>query len=165
MDKTTLRTKYTLLRSGLSPEHISTLSRAVAQNLVSTINLDGRKTAHVYTSLGLLGEVDTTVVAASLRTAFPDLEMTMSTAGKDSPIPDSQYDVVIVPLLAFDDTLHRLGFGGGWYDRFLASQSIALKIGLAYESQYAAMLPVESHDIPLDLVVTDMAVRRRASED
>lgn len=68
---------------------------------------------------------------------------------------DHNYDVIIVPVLGFDDQNNRLGLGKGYYDRFLKSQSQAQKIGLAYSWGKVKLLPYESHDIKLDKIVTD----------
>ena len=60
----------------------------------------------------------------------------------------------IIPGLAFTMEGKRLGYGGGWYDRFLASAPKgAVKIGVAYSFQIVDDLPAESHDIPLTDVV------------
>ena len=63
--------------------------------------------------------------------------------------------VWIVPGLAFTDDGMRLGYGGGWYDRLLASsKKDSLKIGIAHEFQLVDALPHEPHDIPLTRVIT-----------
>jgi 5,10-methenyltetrahydrofolate synthetase len=67
-----------------------------------------------------------------------------------------------VPLLGFDTkTLHRIGYGGGYYDRFLATQSQSLKIGICFEQGKLAELPADRHDIPLDTVITETAVYKK----
>ena len=69
--------------------------------------------------------------------------------------------ILIVPLVAFDATGGRLGYGGGFYDRTLehlrASGSV-LAIGFAYDSQETAHLPLEATDQPLDMLVTQSRV-------
>ena len=70
-------------------------------------------------------------------------------------------DLIVVPALAFDRAGHRLGRGGGFYDRFLtrrASHSTACGIG--FSLQVVDELPREAHDQPLDLVATDTEVIR-----
>lgn len=67
-------------------------------------------------------------------------------------------DVILVPLLAFDAEGHRLGYGGGYYDRALA-RAKAVSIGIAYAGQEVERLPCESHDRRLDLIVTERGVR------
>ncbi|MDX1484054.1 MAG: 5-formyltetrahydrofolate cyclo-ligase [Alphaproteobacteria bacterium] len=78
-------------------------------------------------------------------------------------------DVILVPLLGFDGTGRRLGYGGGFYDRSLASlrrrQEICA-IGIAYADQEVDSLPPGDHDEPLDWVVTERGSRRfDAAED
>lgn len=63
-------------------------------------------------------------------------------------------DLVVVPLLAFTPDGHRLGQGGGHYDRWLAAHPEVPAIGLAWDCQMAEGLPCESHDRPLAMVVT-----------
>jgi 5-formyltetrahydrofolate cyclo-ligase len=63
-------------------------------------------------------------------------------------------DIVLVPLLAFDSTGHRLGYGGGYYDRTLAALK-ARAIGIAYAGQEVDALPREAHDHPLEAVLTE----------
>lgn len=64
--------------------------------------------------------------------------------------------VVLVPGLAFDRRGNRLGFGGGYYDRWLAGEGRGLAtVGLAFQGQLLENLPAEAHDVPVDFVVTD----------
>ncbi len=70
-------------------------------------------------------------------------------------------DLVIVPVLGFDNTCQRLGMGGGFYDRTFAfvRRTTYVKrpflLGLAYQTQYCDLLPARSWDVALDAVVTD----------
>ncbi|MCB1310653.1 MAG: 5-formyltetrahydrofolate cyclo-ligase [Sedimentitalea sp.] len=71
-------------------------------------------------------------------------------------------EIVIVPLVAFDASGGRLGYGGGFYDRTLALLRAArptLAIGFAYAAQEAERLPLEKTDQPLDMIVTEKGVR------
>ena len=79
---------------------------------------------------------------------------------EDDPAPDPDaVDVVIVPGTAFTADGHRLGQGGGWNDRFLPRLRPGTpKIGVGFAPQLVEVLPVEPHDVPLDLIVTDEAV-------
>ena len=63
-------------------------------------------------------------------------------------------DVIIVPALAFDEKLFRLGYGGGYYDRFL-KRADALKIGVCFDFQIVDRLPCEDHDIKMDMVISE----------
>ena len=63
----------------------------------------------------------------------------------------------IVPGLAFASDGRRLGYGGGWYDRLLASAAVdAVRIGVAHEFQVLDDLPAAPHDIAMDRVVTEL---------
>jgi 5-formyltetrahydrofolate cyclo-ligase len=58
-------------------------------------------------------------------------------------------------MLGFDASLHRIGYGGGYYDRFLADQPKAKKIGVCYEVSKVGKIPAEPHDVPLDFIVSE----------
>lgn len=73
------------------------------------------------------------------------------TIAQDNP----PLDVIIVPMLGFDSKLHRVGYGGGYYDRLLAQYPNALKIGVCFEQGRLDHVPAEAHDIPLNLIVTE----------
>lgn len=69
--------------------------------------------------------------------------------------PPDQINLIIVPGMAFDLNGHRLGYGGGFYDRFLPRCPQAVWIGLAYETQIVSDTLPQSWDIPLHLIVTE----------
>lgn len=69
--------------------------------------------------------------------------------------PELAPDIILTPLLAFDATLHRLGQGGGHYDRAFARYQDALRIGIAWSVQQVPAVPVEPWDMPLHAVVTE----------
>jgi 5-formyltetrahydrofolate cyclo-ligase len=64
-------------------------------------------------------------------------------------------DIVLVPLLAFDDALNRLGQGAGHYDRALSLMPEAIAIGIAWSVQQVDALPADPWDAPLDAVLTE----------
>lgn len=79
-------------------------------------------------------------------------------AGCPAPLPLAEIvdpDLILTPLLAFDDNGGRLGQGGGYYDRTFAARPGSLRIGLAYAGQRAATVPVEAHDVRLHGVLTE----------
>lgn len=69
---------------------------------------------------------------------------------REAPAPD----IVLVPGVAFTKDGFRLGYGGGFYDRFL-SHADTYSIGVAYDFQIVQTLPVEEHDICLDEIITN----------
>jgi 5-formyltetrahydrofolate cyclo-ligase len=113
------------------------------------------------------------LAASGCRIAFPRM------AGKDLPLefhlvpegevlkpgafgiheplaqwPSVMPDLLLVPLLAFDGAGHRLGYGGGFYDRTLEALDIRA-IGVGYAGQQVESLPHEAHDIKLDGILTE----------
>jgi len=64
-------------------------------------------------------------------------------------------DILLVPLLAYDDRGTRLGYGGGYYDRTLSGLSAARAIGIAYAGQRVDILPRDAHDCRLDAILTE----------
>lgn len=66
-----------------------------------------------------------------------------------------KYDVILVPGLAFDKQLNRLGHGGGWYDKILKKLSSKRKIGLCFKEQVAEGLPTAYFDVKVDQLITD----------
>lgn len=78
-----------------------------------------------------------------------------------STVPLTGHDVVLVPLVAFDGAGHRLGHGGGYYDRALARRQDLrpVIIGIAHAFQEVDAVPTEPWDVALDAVVTDDGVR------
>ncbi|MET0363342.1 MAG: 5-formyltetrahydrofolate cyclo-ligase [Sphingobium sp.] len=73
-------------------------------------------------------------------------------------------DVIIAPLVGYDDSLNRLGQGGGYYDRAFAAHPDALRIGLGWSAQQVERVPVEGHDLPLHIIVTEAAVLEREDD-
>lgn len=69
--------------------------------------------------------------------------------------PELQPDIVLVPLVAFDTRLMRLGQGAGHYDRALSMLENAAAIGVAWSVQQTDILPSDPWDIPLDAIVTE----------
>ena len=88
----------------------------------------------------------------------PDGEMLRrGTHGIHEPLahwPRAIPDMLLVPLLAYDDQGFRLGYGGGYYDRTLAALPHARAIGIAYAAQHMDFLPRDAHDYPLNAILT-----------
>jgi len=163
-------------RSLLSPSQIREKSRRIATRLVDTIgdlepvmvyvskplevstheileDLIGRKKKVIVPiiqqetrTLRLSCLTDTSCLVAS---TF----QVMEPIGNEVPAHPRDVRAVIVPMLAFDRTGHRLGYGAGYYDRFLENNPHPLKIGLAFSCQETSALP--SDDIRMDVIITE----------
>jgi 5-formyltetrahydrofolate cyclo-ligase len=95
---------------------------------------------------------------SSLLQRFPSMRFEFVQNVKNAAFPEGQFDVIAIPLFGFNEEGYRLGHGGGWYDRFLATQPHALKIGVGYESALVKFEP-DAHDIPMDIVLTELKTR------
>lgn len=72
-------------------------------------------------------------------------------------------EVAIVPGLAFDQSGNRIGFGAGYYDRYLAAHPRILKIGVCYEFQVVGGISPDKTDVRMDYVVTEQGIYQRGS--
>lgn len=93
----------------------------------------------------------------------PDCAMKDGPFGAQIPAVDDFLtpEILIVPLVAFDRSGNRLGYGGGFYDRtleILRANGPCMAIGFAYGAQEAAELPLEPTDQPLDMIVTEAEI-------
>ena len=71
----------------------------------------------------------------------------------DGPIGDDPHALVLMPGLAFDREGHRIGYGGGFYDKFLEKEPGHPTLALCYDFQMLPHLETEEHDIPVDCVL------------
>ena len=71
----------------------------------------------------------------------------------DEPVAEDKTALVLMPGLAFDPKGHRIGYGGGFYDKFLAAEPDHPTLALCYEFQLLPKLETEEHDIPVDVVL------------
>ncbi len=75
-------------------------------------------------------------------------------------IYNNKIDLIIVPGVAFDYHFNRLGFGKGYYDKYLRNNSI-YKIGVCFDKQLISQLPIDSYDIPMDMIITEKRVLKK----
>lgn len=94
---------------------------------------------------------------------YKDTRYTANEYGIIEPIIDNKeffqgsIDLTIIPLIGFDRNKSRLGRGGGYYDKFLSINN-SKKIAIAYSIQEMDKLPVENHDIKLDMIITEKEI-------
>lgn len=180
MTKAQLRKLYKDTRSKLSETEIESFSLAIANQC---LNLDiwDFSCYHLYLSIERHKEINTTYLLNILqgkdktivvpKTDFSTLnlknyllddntKLAVNNYGIPEPvngleINNQQIDVVFVPLLAFDEKGNRVGYGKGFYDRFLAScKADCLKIGLSFFNAEVEIEDITSNDILLNYCVT-----------
>lgn len=91
--------------------------------------------------------------------SFKDLEtvyidLLEPIVSETTSITKDQIDIQIVPGVVFSEKGYRIGFGGGYYDRYLEGFKGEM-ISLAFETQIGKIIPVENHDIPVDKIITE----------
>lgn len=184
MLKKELRQKYKTLRSQLSGEDLEEMSLAIA-NKVLTLSIWEKNYFHIFLSITEHKEVNTEYILHLLsgkdkeiiisKSDFETREMTHFLLTDNTKIKKNQYnipepvdgievpsnkiDVVFVPLLAFDKTGHRAGYGKGFYDKFLKKcKPETIKIGLSFFEAEEQIEDVFENDVKLDYCVTPNGV-------
>lgn len=76
----------------------------------------------------------------------------------DSKLDIDEIELIVVPGLAFDKDGGRVGYGGGYYDKFLSQPHKSKKVVLAYDFQVFENVPVEKHDVKVDYIITEKQV-------
>jgi len=162
--KTELRARLKTARLEMLEEEHRLASQAIVERL-KKMDWTSVKSLHFFEPLSKLMEVDISDFLTALEDNCPKMQLSTSrliedewtVVGVKGGQPPEQFDVVIVPMLGFDPkTRHRIGYGGGYYDKFLATQKKARKVGVCFE-QGKVEISDESYDIPLDLIITEKA--------
>lgn len=121
--------------------------------LIAMVLKDGKKTViPLVTGAGLMEAVE----LSDMADLVPDKYgiKTVSEEKRRLIAPD-KIDLIIVPGVAFDKAGHRLGMGGGFYDRFMLRASRAVRAALAYDCQLLVAVPAEVHDLTVDYIITE----------
>ena len=186
MDKTILRHAMLKKREAISPPERQSKSRQASQLLLGLDQFRQARTVLVYLpvkqeldtipiinkSWQLQKEVVVPVCQPSRQLLLSRLysldELGEGTYGIPEPldryirpVQAEEADLAILPGVAFDLAGNRLGFGGGYFDRFLPLlRADCPRVALAYEFQIVEALPVQEHDIRMDLIVTESRIIR-----
>lgn len=80
---------------------------------------------------------------------------------KSELVEPEDIDLVICPMVAFDLKCCRMGYGGGYYDRYLPRCKKAVRIGIAFEAQHTEGLVTDSYDCPMDFVITEEKIYKK----
>lgn len=175
MDKKALRQSIREKKRAMSVEQIQTCSARLTEKFCASTQYASAKTVYGY--LPYNQEVRTVpllerALADGKRVAVPKVygdemrfiymtdlslteksEMGIPEPVADEPVADDPTALVLMPGLAFTKNGDRMGYGGGFYDKFLAQEPNHPTVALCYEFQMVEELPTQDHDIPVDLVL------------
>ncbi len=189
LDSGQLRKDILAARNKLTQQEIETKSLAIQQRLLELEQLQKHQAIFVYVSfrseVATLSLIDTlidmgkTVIVPITRIKekrldairisnrltdlvpgycnIPEPKDELCTTALVAP---EEIETILLPGSVFDERGGRFGYGGGYYDRFLAEVPTAARIGLAFELQIIEKAPLQEHDELLDLVVTEKRVIR-----
>jgi len=179
MKKSALRKQANLLRAQLDPDAVQSLSKELLAQF-SQLNFNGVKVLHTFLPIREKNEPDTFLFIEWLRAHHPDIKiivpksdfstflMTHHVLGDHRELQKNAFnilepqqgeehkgeiDLVLLPLLAFDNRGFRAGYGKGFYDRFLQGMD-TLKVGVSFFDVSEDIEDVNEHDLKLDLCIT-----------
>lgn len=187
MTKAELRKNAIAQRKALTDQERHLKSHAICNNFLANFNLENIKYVHVFLPIAKQKEIDTTLFITQLNQAYPAIQILIpkadtQTLAMQSYLYDTQLqlmenqwgileprtgtivdpiaiDLVIIPLLAFDKKGYRVGYGKGFYDRFLVQcRKEVMKVGLSYEEPVEQIANIDTFDIPLHFCVTPKKV-------
>jgi len=185
MKKAALRKEFLQKRKDADGRWLVEKNALIAQNLEKYVQDNHFKTLHTFLPQLSSREIDTFFIIESFRIAFPTMRIAApyiipGTREMEHflvtpfthlvvnqwkiPEPDpvssekvqpEEIDIVLVPLLAFDRKGYRVGYGGGYYDRFLPqTRPDCIKMGLSLFEGGGKIEDIDQYDIPLDLCIT-----------
>ena len=188
MTKAELRKLYRSKRVRLSDEEYRDACDSVCSNFFREIDLSNIRVIHSFLPIVKNREPDTTLIIGQLRLRYPDIRISVPRINVDDTmtsyyyegqrqivhsslgIPEptggiatepSEIDLILMPLLAFDKQGHRVGYGKGFYDRFLTScRADSIKTGLSLFPPEEKIDDVVEFDQPMTLAITPESVFR-----
>ena len=183
-DKTFLRSHYKKKRLSLTKQEVDDLSQRVCKQL-DKLNIWKLKHYHIFISILKYNELDTSSIINKLKSeqkiiivpkisnnelvhiAINDeTKFGLNEYGIKEPNDGNHFiienlDIIFIPLLAFDLEGHRVGYGKGYYDRFLKlANNSTLKIGLSFFDPINKILDIDDNDVKLDYCVTPKQVHK-----
>lgn len=182
-----LRKEILAKRNMLTEAEIKTKSQAIQDNLMTLAQVNSCETIFIYVSfrsevatellIDTLVRMGKTVVVPLTRVKEKRLDAIHITNRLTDLVPGycnipepkeelavtklvqpADIETILLPGSVFDERGGRFGYGGGYYDRFLANVPGATRIGLAFELQMIEKAPLQDHDEILDLVVTESRI-------
>lgn len=183
MTKKILRQKYLNLRKQYSLEELEQLSILITKKLFLQVNFLNIRSIHLFLPIKKQCEINTFLIINQLKKDFPQIDIIISKSNfqtfemesfllenntiledniwgipepkEAKPYIESEIDMILMPLLIFDKKGYRVGYGKGFYDRFLTKcKSDIIKIGLSLFEAIEEIEGIEETDVPLDYVIS-----------
>ena len=183
-DKTFLRSHYKKKRLSLTKQEVDHLSQKVCKQL-DKLDIWKLKLYHIFISISKYNELDTSSIINKLKSEKKNIivpkisnnelvhvaindetEFSINEYGIKEPNDGNHFiienlDIILIPLLAFDIEGHRVGYGKGYYDRFLKlTNKSSLKIGLSFFDPINKIQDIDDNDVKLDYCVTPKQVHK-----
>lgn len=186
--KAALRKMMNIRRNSIPEKQRAEMSETIAEHVAALPETSCARNVHLYLSIPESSEVSTMPLIERLHAQGKPLSVPVvrgeelisslyrkgdavrcASFGQPEPVEvlpfeDAWIDIVLMPLLAFDGNGYRIGYGKGFYDRFLGNLSkrgiFPLRIGLAFSAQMVEKVPVNSWDEHLDGVVHECGTLR-----
>jgi 5-formyltetrahydrofolate cyclo-ligase len=181
--KSELRKTYLDKRRSLSPGEVAAASARIAERFFAEIDLREIRVLHTFIRIPKFNEFDTSTIYFRIWQERPDIvtcspridstfdelesyafdentEFIESSWGIREPagietVDADEIDLVVVPLLCFDENGHRVGYGKGYYDRFLAHcRADCMKVGVSLFPSVESIDDIHQGDVQLDAVIT-----------
>lgn len=188
MNKAELRGLYLAKQKELSKGDVDSASQGIGDNLFSSFDLGPVSVIHCFIPIEKFNEINTRLIFGRLWRDFPNIqtvvprvdpkldaiqslrftretELVRNAWGIEEPAHDElvetqNIDIVLVPGLCFDRQGHRVGFGKGYYDRFLKTcRADCVKIGLSHFEPVEKIDDIHDRDVRLDFVITPSGMR------
>jgi 5-formyltetrahydrofolate cyclo-ligase len=183
MTKETLRKIYLKKRMDLSEAEYLQLNKDICDRFFAHTDLTLIKVLHTFMPIKKNREVDTWMIVERVKLEYPHVRISIPKINNQSgtldnfylegpsqlqnntwgipepvhgiPTPTAEINAVLVPLLAFDKQGHRVGYGRGFYDKFLIScRKDCKKIGLSFFDMAEKITGISQNDVPVDLIIT-----------
>lgn len=177
--KEALRKRILQERKAFTPKRLHEISQVITERILNSDVYKNANSVHCYASIKDQGEINTFPLMQEILNSNRHLVMSKMIANKQlqhfqvpnlselkvnsfgiaqpqmgTEIAPEEPELIIVPLLAADQRGNRLGYGAGYYDRFL-KKTKGIRLGICSHNFLLEYLPKEPHDVPLSALVTD----------
>lgn len=145
----------------LTSKEVNQYSDKILSALSNFVNWNEISKLHAYLPIAQYNEVNTENLISYLKQNYADIVIEIAPKKADTEVSgESDYDLIILPVVGFDRRGFRLGYGGGYYDKFLAKNRCRQIIGLAYSFLEVEQIPEEPHDQKMQIIITEKEIIR-----